>query len=84
LANDPPILLADEPTGSLDSLTADVVFGAFERLVREHGKTIVMVTHDASLQGRFSRCLQLEDGLLVSDSPAPAHPAGTNGRRTAR
>ncbi len=65
LANDPPILVADEPTGSLDSITAEVVFQVFERLVREQGKTIVMVTHDNSLAGRFSRHVVLADGELV-------------------
>ena len=64
LANDPPILVADEPTGSLDSTTADVVFQLFERLVTEQGKTIVMVTHDGSLAGRFSRHVTLVDGEL--------------------
>jgi putative ABC transport system ATP-binding protein len=66
LANDPPILIADEPTGSLDSATADHVFELFERLVREQGKTIVMVTHDHSLAPRFSRTLQIVDGRLDS------------------
>jgi ABC-type lipoprotein export system ATPase subunit len=65
LAADPPILVADEPTGSLDSLTADHIFEVFERLIREQGKTIVMVTHDSGLEARFSRTLQLADGELV-------------------
>lgn len=62
LANDPPILAADEPTGSLDSVTAEVVFGFFEKLVTEQAKTIVMVTHDHGLAGRFSRHVMLSDG----------------------
>jgi putative ABC transport system ATP-binding protein len=66
LANDPPILIADEPTGSLDSLTADHIFDVFERLVSEQHKTIIMVTHDASLENRFTRTLQLADGEIVS------------------
>ncbi len=66
LANDPPILVADEPTGSLDSVTADHVFEVFERLVREEGKTIVMVTHDKTLAPRFSRTLRLADGQFVA------------------
>jgi putative ABC transport system ATP-binding protein len=65
LANDPPILIADEPTGSLDSITADHIFDVFERLVREQGKTIVMVTHDTGLAPRFSRTLSLADGEIV-------------------
>ncbi len=64
LANDPPILVADEPTGSLDSLTADHIFDVFERLVREQGKTIVMVTHDMGLASRFTRALTIADGRL--------------------
>ncbi|MCC7188264.1 MAG: ABC transporter ATP-binding protein [Anaerolineales bacterium] len=62
LANDPPILIADEPTGSLDSVTADHIFEVFEHLVADHGKTIVMVTHDESLSTRFTRTMQITDG----------------------
>ena len=68
LINDPPILVADEPTGSLDSITADHVFDVFEHLVTDQGKTIVMVTHDSSLAPRFSRHLTLADGEIVSDA----------------
>jgi len=71
LANDPPILLADEPTGSLDSLTADHIFDVFERLVTEQHKTIIMVTHDSSLTGRFSRYLTLADGAIVEENGTP-------------
>jgi putative ABC transport system ATP-binding protein len=65
LANDPPILVADEPTGSLDSVTADHIFDVFEHLVQERGKTIVMVTHDNSLGPRFTRHVQIADGVLT-------------------
>ena len=67
LVNDPPILVADEPTGSLDSLTADHIFEVFEHLVNDQGKTIVMVTHDNSLAPRFSRHLLLADGEIVQN-----------------
>ena len=67
IANDPPILVADEPTGSLDSLTADHVFAVFEHLVAK-GMTIIMVTHDNSLGPRFSRHLQIVDGQLVQEN----------------
>ena len=67
LANDPPILVADEPTGSLDSVTSDHIFGVFERL-KEHGKTIIMVTHDKGLSPRFTRTLILQDGEIVSSA----------------
>jgi putative ABC transport system ATP-binding protein len=64
LATDPPIIIADEPTGSLDTSTADAIFQLFERLV-EQGKTIVMVTHDNSLAPRFTRRILLADGEIV-------------------
>ncbi|MEW6404859.1 MAG: ABC transporter ATP-binding protein [Chloroflexota bacterium] len=67
LANDPAILIADEPTGSLDSVTADHIFEVFEHLVTEQGKTIIMVTHDSSLATRFSRHLTIADGEIVSE-----------------
>jgi putative ABC transport system ATP-binding protein len=65
LANDPPILIADEPTGSLDSVTADHIFEVFENLVQERGKTIIMVTHDTALAPRFTRHLQIADGEIA-------------------
>jgi ABC-type lipoprotein export system ATPase subunit len=66
LATDPPILVADEPTGSLDSVTADHIFEIFERLVGG-GKTILMVSHDTVLSPRFSRHLIIQDGEIVSN-----------------
>ena len=73
LANDPSILVADEPTGSLDSITADHIFDVFEHLVGDQGKTIIMVTHDVSLMDRFSRNLTIADGeLLDSESDKTA------------
>ena len=72
LANDPDILVADEPTGSLDSVTADHIFDVFSRLANERGKTIVMVTHDMGLKSRFSRCLTLVDGELQNEIKADA------------
>jgi putative ABC transport system ATP-binding protein len=74
LANDPEILVADEPTGSLDSVTADHIFDVFSRLVTERGKTIIMVTHDMSLKGRFTRSLTLTDGELDAEVKADAKP----------
>lgn len=64
LATDPPILVADEPTGSLDSITADHIFAIFEHLVSS-GKTIVMVTHDSVLTPRFTRHVVLHDGEIM-------------------
>jgi putative ABC transport system ATP-binding protein len=66
LANDPPLLAADEPTGNLDSKTADAVFRLFESLV-DGGKTILMVTHDGDLAGRARRTIRLADGEIVDE-----------------
>jgi putative ABC transport system ATP-binding protein len=66
LANDPPILVADEPTGNLDSKTAGAVFRLFEGLVR-NGKTVVMVTHDQDLARRASRAVLVADGQIVEE-----------------
>jgi putative ABC transport system ATP-binding protein len=66
LANDPPILVADEPTGNLDSKTADAVFRLFDSLVRQ-GKTILMVTHDEELASQVPRVLTLADGEIVDE-----------------
>jgi putative ABC transport system ATP-binding protein len=64
LANDPAILVADEPTGSLDSVTSEHIFELFEQLVSDQGKTIIMVTHDQTLASRFTRTLKIMDGEL--------------------
>jgi len=69
MANDPPILAADEPTGNLDSKTADDVFAVFEELVAQ-GKTILMVTHDRDLARRVSRTIALADGIIVNGANA--------------
>jgi putative ABC transport system ATP-binding protein len=67
LANDPPLLVADEPTGNLDSTTAEDVFQLFLKLVAA-GKTMVMVTHSRTLAARGSRVVEIRDGLIASDS----------------
>jgi ABC-type lipoprotein export system ATPase subunit len=66
LANDPPILVTDEPTGNLDSKTAQAVFDLFERLVAR-GKTVVMVTHDNDLASRVDRAVIVSDGMVVDE-----------------
>ncbi|MFQ5942190.1 MAG: ABC transporter ATP-binding protein [Anaerolineales bacterium] len=66
LANDPPLLVGDEPTGNLDSKTAHSVFDAFEDLVAQ-GKTFVMVTHSNSLADRIPRVLEVLDGELFEN-----------------
>ncbi len=67
LANDPSIILADEPTGRLDSVTAETIFKIFEDLISQ-GKTIVMVSHDRSLTRRVDRMIELVDGRIFSDN----------------
>ena len=73
LANDPPIIIADEPTGNLDSRAADAVFKIFTELASQ-GKTIIMVTHDSSLARRTGRMLLLSDGELVNNWIVGAFP----------
>ncbi len=73
LANDPPILVADEPTGNLDSASAEVVMRLFHELVGQ-GKTILMVTHDRSLARQAMRSVLLSDGELVDENIARAFP----------
>jgi lipoprotein-releasing system ATP-binding protein len=64
LANDPPIVLADEPTGSLDTKNSDQVFHILETLVRERGKTVIAVTHDVDMAARMDRQIHLVDGSI--------------------
>lgn len=66
LANDPPLLVADEPTGNLDSHTAGDVFRLFNRLVEE-GKTLLMVTHDKELARQVPRVVEITDGRITRD-----------------
>ena len=67
MACDPPLLVADEPTGNLDSRSANIIIDLFEELSRR-GKTVLMVTHDPSLTSRTTRNLTIADGLIVGDS----------------
>ena len=67
LANEPPIILADEPTGSLDSKASEQVFEVLRDLVDKHGKTVVAVTHDLGLAARMDRHIELLDGGIVAD-----------------
>jgi putative ABC transport system ATP-binding protein len=69
LANDPPLIIADEPTGSLDSATAEIIIELFEGLVKE-GKTIIMATHDHSMDERFTHTITLDDGILAEEKHA--------------
>ncbi|MGB0630440.1 MAG: ABC transporter ATP-binding protein [Alphaproteobacteria bacterium] len=64
LANDPLIVLADEPTGNLDTVNANIVFDIFERLANEQGRTVITVTHDPDLSARAQRRIHLIDGQV--------------------
>ena len=73
LVNNPRVLLADEPTGDLDELTAGRVFDMIERLHASHGLTSILVTHNMDLAARCTRALRLESGRLT---PLTASPRG--------
>jgi ABC-type lipoprotein export system ATPase subunit len=73
LANDPPILIADEPTGNLDSKTAETIFSLFNDLVAQ-GKTVIIVTHDSGLAKRTHRTALIADGEIVNEYVAKALP----------
>jgi ABC-type lipoprotein export system ATPase subunit len=73
LAADPPVICADEPTGNLDTRSADVIIELFARLVKG-GKTIAMVTHDPSLTERTSRTIIISDGELIDETVASCLP----------
>jgi len=77
LINDPHLIIADEPTGNLDSVTAETIFQIFEKLVAQ-GKTIVMVTHDESFAPRFTRRLQITDGVVTDPSENRNNSNGRN------
>jgi len=77
LANDPPIMMADEPTGNLGAEEASAVIRIFEKLAQQ-GKTIVMITHDDELAAHGERTIRLKDGLVVEDRMKPKK---RNGKR---
>jgi len=74
LANDPPIVIADEPTGNLDSKTAETMFALFNQLVAK-GKTVIIVTHDSSLARHAHRTALIADGEIVNEYVAKALPS---------
>jgi putative ABC transport system ATP-binding protein len=77
LANDPPLIVADEPTGNLDSTTAEDVFQLFKSLIAK-GRTMIMVTHSLDLAVRGSRVVEIRDGRITNDVPATLHPRARN------
>ncbi len=70
LATDPPLLLADEPTGNLDTHTSDDIMSSFQQLNKERGITIVLVTHEADVAAYSRRLVRLKDGCVIYDGPA--------------
>lgn len=79
LANDPPVILADEPTGNLDSKTGDSVIDFLCRLHVAKGKTIIMVTHDEHVAQSAERIEYLKDGTIVSTKKGKKHPGCLKG-----
>jgi putative ABC transport system ATP-binding protein len=71
LINDPYIILADEPTGNLDTKTSHEIMGMLEKLNEEAGKTIIMVTHEDDIAANAKRIIRMRDGLIIDDGPSP-------------
>lgn len=80
-ANDPPLILADEPTGNLDAKNGALVFDLLLNLNRQHGTTLVLVTHDQKLAARADRVIRLQDGRVVEDCEKRSGGEGEQGRR---
>lgn len=72
LVNDPSLILADEPTGNLDTKTGEIVLGTFQKLNKEHGRTIILITHEHDVAEYAERIITLRDGIIVSDSNSHA------------
>ena len=70
LVNDPRILMADEPTGALDTRTGEEIMGIFQQLNREHGITVILVTHDPEVARHARRIISVRDGLVAGDETA--------------
>jgi len=67
LVNNPSLILADEPTGNLDTKTGEIVLGTFQRLNEEQGKTIILITHEHEVAEHADRIISIRDGEIVSD-----------------
>jgi putative ABC transport system ATP-binding protein len=71
LVNEPSLILADEPTGALDTRTSVEIMAIFQRLNRERGLTVIFVTHEADIAHHTRRIIQIRDGLITSDEQVP-------------
>ena len=74
LANGPSVLLADEPTGNLDSDNAVLIMDLIVRLHQEQNMTLVLITHDMGIARSASRTLRMKDGRILSDGPSTLNP----------
>ena len=72
LVNDPSLILADEPTGNLDSKTGEIVLGTFQKLNRKHGRTVILITHEHDVAEHAERIITLRDGVVLTDSKSHA------------
>ena len=75
--NNPSLILADEPTGNLDTRTGEIVLGTFQRLNKQHGSTIVLITHEPDVAMHANRIIHIRDGKILEDkvnlNPTIAH-----------
>ncbi len=68
LVNNPSLILADEPTGNLDSKTGEIVLGTFQKLNKDLGRTIILITHESDVAEHAERIIHIKDGMIISDS----------------
>lgn len=68
LVNDPKLILADEPTGNLDTKTGEIVLGTFQKLNEKHNRTIILITHEHDVAEHAKRIIHIKDGVVISDS----------------